>query len=453
MSDFQALADFFRYFEQPVAVLDLETTGGRAGYDRITEIAFLHFAQGTITAVSQLVNPQIPISPFIENLTGISNAMVADAPTFDQVLPDILPLLRGSLIIAHNSRFDYPFLRHECRRAGTDFAASALCSVQLSRRLYPGQRSHSLDALIARHGLAGDSRHRAMGDVRALTQFLETALHECGAVAWLQEAKQLASPPLPPADLSDTLRHTLKLLPDGHGVSLWYNADGSVSRLHVHEQAYRETAALLHKHRPARIEFTPAVGPLHAQIERIHLMRQHRLPLLEKSIRHTIRFQPDPRSGCLNARIRPLEPGFYDTPPSGLFMHPKAAKRALSDWAKQHNICPALLGILPDTPPQGAPCPVSLVRNCSPACRDQDIAAHNRSVQAAAKYLPVCDWWDQSRLTVRETDPASGVSMEFLCDSGAVLLPDNQWYSDAPLLEVLKNKSRQDKKTARAAAA
>lgn len=451
MHHFPALADFFRNFRQPVVLLDLETTGGHHIQDRITEIAFLHISNGRITPVQHLVNPQIPISPFIENLTGISNDMVAQAPTFAQLLPQLLPLLRGSLIIAHNSRFDYNFLRHECQRAGAPFAASALCSVQLSRKLYPAHHKHSLDALIERHGIPTESRHRAMSDVLALAAFLQTALHEHGPQLWLQHARQLAQPALPPDTLPVGLTATITQLSDSHGLTVWYQADGRIHALHSHEHAYRETVLLLHRNPPpARLDFIPTIGPLHTQAERIRLMAQHQLlpPHTTVSGRHTIRFQTDPVSGCLTARIRPLTAGFAPQPPTGLFAHPKAAKRALNDWAKQHHICPTLLGILPDPLPAGSPCPVSLVGHCSPACRQHNSERHNQSVTAALSQLPVCDWRGPPRTRLTETDPISGRSLEFLCDSGALWLPDYGWYSDAALLAVLKHTFKNRSKAA-----
>ena len=108
-ADLSLLANFFRALPMPVVILDLETTGGHFYADRITELAFLHFWQGNITAVQQLIQPNIPISDFVRDLTGISDEMLQGQPTFAQFAPQVLPLLRGSLLIAHNSRFDYTF--------------------------------------------------------------------------------------------------------------------------------------------------------------------------------------------------------------------------------------------------------------------------------------------------------------------------------------------------------
>ena len=148
LSRWLRLSEAFTRLNRPVVVVDLESTGGNLYQDRVTEIAFLRFENGRVEHYEQLINPGKPIPEFVVQLTGITNEMVAQAPAFDQIAPDILPLLRGSLIVAHNSRFDYTFLRHEFCRAGIDFAAPALCTVQLSRRLYPQFYKHNLDSIV-----------------------------------------------------------------------------------------------------------------------------------------------------------------------------------------------------------------------------------------------------------------------------------------------------------------
>ncbi|TFV00908.1 3'-5' exonuclease, partial [Bacillus stratosphericus] len=146
-----------------------------------TEVALLRFENGRAERYERLVNPQRSVSAFITRLTGISNEMVTAAPAFADLVGELLPLLRGSLLVAHNSRFDYTFLCHEFRRAGVDFAAPALCSVKLSRRLYPQFHKHNLDSIIERFGISAANRHRALADVLALADFLEASLAEKGA--------------------------------------------------------------------------------------------------------------------------------------------------------------------------------------------------------------------------------------------------------------------------------
>lgn len=139
----------------PLAFVDLETTGATPTRDRITEVGIVEVAEdGTVSEWSSLVNPETSIPDFIQSMTGISDAMVADAPTFADLATNIIERLQGRLFIAHNARFDYGFLKNEFKRIGIDFRATVACTVKLSRRLFPGYPKHGLDALIERHNLS-----------------------------------------------------------------------------------------------------------------------------------------------------------------------------------------------------------------------------------------------------------------------------------------------------------
>ena len=155
-----------------LAFVDLETTGATATHDRITEIGIVEVDEdGSVREWQQLVNPGMRIPPFIEQLTGISNDMVADAPPFEAIADEALRRLHGRLFIAHNARFDYGFLKTEFKRLGVDFKANVLCTVKLSRALYPEHHRHNLDSLIERHGLHAEGRHRALADAQLIHQF------------------------------------------------------------------------------------------------------------------------------------------------------------------------------------------------------------------------------------------------------------------------------------------
>jgi len=156
-----------------VACVDLETTGGSAGFHRIIEIGIVRMRAGEIVDEwSSLVNPGTRIPPSIEAFTGITGEMVADAPRFADLAEEVRGRLDGRLFVAHNARFDYGFLRREYQRLGQAFRSRLLCSVRLSRRLHPDERGHSLDAVMARHGLDCSARHRALGDARVVADFL-----------------------------------------------------------------------------------------------------------------------------------------------------------------------------------------------------------------------------------------------------------------------------------------
>ena len=141
-------------YDSDLAIVDLETTGLTARYDRIIEIAILRVQNGEVTETySSLVDPEMIISPYIEGLTGITNEDLRDAPTFTSIRNDVFRLLDGALFVAHNARFDYGFVREEFRREGIGWSAQCLCTVRLSRRLFPEHRKHSLDSIMDRFGL------------------------------------------------------------------------------------------------------------------------------------------------------------------------------------------------------------------------------------------------------------------------------------------------------------
>ena len=181
-------------------VLDLETTGGSPQRDRITEIAAVRMQDGQEAARwSTLLNPGTPIPFFIQNLTGISNQMVHDAPTFANVVPRLLEMLDGAVLVAHNAPFDHGFLLGEFARLQTNLRVKTLCTVRLSRALYPQHRSHSLNAIMQRHGLNSSARHRAMGDVDVVLKWLTMATLEHGLEQVRRHASRLVKNVLMPS--------------------------------------------------------------------------------------------------------------------------------------------------------------------------------------------------------------------------------------------------------------
>jgi DNA polymerase-3 subunit epsilon len=199
--------------------IDLETTGANPLIDRVTEIGLIEVVDGETRRWSTLVNPQRTIPAFIQGLTGIDNDMVADAPTFAEVAEALRARLQGKLFIAHNARFDYGFVKNEFKRLGQAFQADVLCTVRLSRKLYPEHHKHNLDSLIVRHGLQAADRHRALADAELIWQFWQQARQSLPEEALLAAVRhQLKRPTLPPhldaAVLDD--------LPDAPGVYLIY---------------------------------------------------------------------------------------------------------------------------------------------------------------------------------------------------------------------------------------
>ncbi len=167
---------------RPLVFVDVETTGGMARDSRILEIGALRVETGKVVAsMSQVLDPEEPVPGWITNLTGIEPYETAGKPTFSQALPQVAEILHGAVFVAHNVNFDYSFFTEEFRRLGKVFAMDKLCTVRLSRALYPNEQSHRLDEVIRRHGYHVSSRHRAYDDAEVLHKFWHDSLAHFGA--------------------------------------------------------------------------------------------------------------------------------------------------------------------------------------------------------------------------------------------------------------------------------
>jgi DNA polymerase-3 subunit epsilon len=159
--------------QQAYVVVDVETTGGRGEHHRVTEIGAVKVVNGEVVDRFQtLLNPQRSIPPNIIRLTGITPAMVADAPCFADVADDFEAFMKDAIFVAHNVEFDYGFIAREYARLGRPFRYPKLCTCASMRRLYPGHRSYSLASLCAQYDIALKQHHRALCDAEAAAELL-----------------------------------------------------------------------------------------------------------------------------------------------------------------------------------------------------------------------------------------------------------------------------------------
>lgn len=158
-------------------IIDIETTGGQYNQEGITEIAIYKFdGHDVVDQFISLVNPEIPIQPFVVKLTGINNAMLRSAPKFYEVAKRIIEITEGCVVVAHNASFDYRILQTEFRRLGYDFKKPTLCTVELSKKIIPGLPSYSLGKLVRSLGIPMADRHRASGDAMATVKLFKMLL-------------------------------------------------------------------------------------------------------------------------------------------------------------------------------------------------------------------------------------------------------------------------------------
>lgn len=213
--------------EKLYAVVDIETTGGRASRDKITEIAIvLYDGKQIIDTYETLINPECRIPYGITQLTGITQEMVNDAPKFYEVAKKVVEMTEGAIFVAHNVRFDYSFLRAEFAQLGFTFTRKQLCTVRLSRQAYPHISSHSLDSMIRFLKLNVNNRHRAMGDAVVTTELLEIILKKEESE---EEVENMVNLGIKEALLPKNITlDTIHGLPEECGVYYFHNEKGEV---------------------------------------------------------------------------------------------------------------------------------------------------------------------------------------------------------------------------------
>ena len=207
------------------AVVDVETTGGKYGEEGITEIAVYKYDGHELTdQLISLINPERPIQPFVENLTGINQHMLRNAPKFYELAKRIVEITNDCVLVAHNASFDYRMLQTEFDRLGFDFERKTLCTVELSKKLIPDVESYKLGKLVRSLGIPLSDRHRAAGDARATLELLKILLHKDGEKHIIKNLIKANSNSKKP-------KHLLKLLqmvPSTMGVYYLHNAKGDV---------------------------------------------------------------------------------------------------------------------------------------------------------------------------------------------------------------------------------
>ena len=402
--------------DRALIFLDLETTGATAHVDRITEIGLVEVDQGRhVGEWSSLVNPERPIPAMIESLTGITDAMVADAPTFAQLAGDLYQRLAGKTLVAHNARFDFGFLRNEFRRVGLKYAPDVLCTVRLSRRLYPQERRHNLDSVIARHGLSCDNRHRALADARVLWDFTRH-IHQDLDTSEIRNAvvDQLRKPQLPPSLPTDLPEQ----IPEAPGVYAFYAKDNVA--LHVGKSANLRARVLSHfsgDKRPAwrasteiaRVEWKDTAGEPGAQFLHARWLKELQ-PLHNSRPRHHEELwslQWDPINGP--SIPMPVDSAGMDLSRAsnlhGMFRSERTALNALRKAADEHGLCHIGTGLQTGS----GPCLGHLLRRCRGLCVGAETTiAHSMRMMQALHALRLRDWPHAGPIGVREHDAMTG---------------------------------------------
>lgn len=387
---------------QPIAIVDVETTGGSPLGHRIIEIGIVRLEPGREpVSFTSLVNPHHFVSHFIYQLTGIRPDDLQGAPDFEDIAGRVDELLQDAVFVAHNARFDYSFVKNEFMRLGQNFSAKTVCSARLSKALYPEHRKHNLDSLIERHGLSMANRHRALDDAQAVLDFFVRACEDRGEPAFAAAFERLhAGKRLVQCDIPI---ETLKALPEAPGVYLFYGEKNEV--LYVGKAKNLKERVLTHLHEDHQNGKTLSLAEKARDVETRRTAGELSALLLESELIKTLkpifnRHLKGQKQYIVLTR-RPNADGYYTIEMEavaaiddsreivGIFPSVRKAKEVLLDTAHEYRLCAKILGL----EKAAGPCFSYHLKNCKGACvREEASHAYNaRFVEAFG--TPVISRW------------------------------------------------------------
>jgi len=412
------------------AFVDVETTGFNPTSDRIIEIAVVRYEDGQIRDTYQtLINPEIYVSNFIQEMTGIDMVALQSAPLFVDIAEEILERLEGATLVAHNVGFDYGFLKAEFRRLNYDFRPDKLCTVQLSRALFPQYTGHGLDAVISRFGIQVHDRHRALGDTLATIKFFEIARDKIGADYFGQTIKRLTRTAQLPPNISSAV---IEKLPNTTGVYLFYGENGTLLyvgksrniRQRVKDHFYIDdpnSFKFLHEIRD--IDYEVTAGEIGALIRESTLIKE-RLPLFNKQLRRTRRLilakemlQDDGYKTVTLEEKSSIDAAEVERI-VGVYRSKKQAKEHIALLTAQHHLCDRFMG-LENT--RGA-CFGYHLKRCHGACAGHEAPAkYNTRFDVAFGEYRLKSWPYDGPVAIREYNSEFEMSEAHVLDKWCYL--------------------------------
>lgn len=405
-------------FEQPLTIVDIETTGARVVYDRIIEIGILRVEQGKIVKKYQkLINPQMYISPFISQFTGITQEELKDAPTFEDIKEDIYSFFEDSFFVAHNVRFDYGFIKNEFKRFGVTFSSKHFCSARLSRLLFPQHHHHNLDSIIERFGLECENRHRAYDDAKVIYDFFQAVEKIVEPDLLTESLQKLFVRPSMPTEITSQIDN----LPESPGVYMFYDAQkmplyvgkstNIKGRVISHfANDYTSSKEMNMCQQVTRIDFQKTHGELGALLMESALIKEMQ-PMFNRVLRRMHKLTL--------LRLIKTEQGYYSvdletvdtiTPKDtdsilGIFKSVKQAKTFLDTVCKDYHLCGKLLKL---EKAKGA-CFLHKIEVCQGACiGGESVDEYNARCLTGFDATRIQPWPFKGPIAILERDKQSG---------------------------------------------
>ena len=376
------------------AIVDIETTGGSARIEKITEIAvYQHDGEKITGEFVSLVNPERNIPYFITNLTGISNEMVEEAPKFYEIARDIIEFTEGRTFVAHNARFDYSFLRQEFKSLGYNFKRNIIDTVTLCRKLIPGHRSYSLGNICKELNITINGRHRAAGDAFATVRLFELLtdrdrqINGCSSDLLRNTRLSKLNPNLNTAKLDS--------IPDEPGIYYFYNEKGDLiyigksrnlqQRIRTHLSNNTSNRAMEMRDIIADIDWEVTGSELIALLKESSEIKTNK-PVYNRAQRRTGFqygiFSHTDKNGYINFTCGQIN---TDETPISVFTSREKAKSRLLSLVEKYDLCQKLTGLY-DT---DGPCFHYQVGICKGACcgKETHIRYNERAGKAAEEFI------------------------------------------------------------------
>lgn len=415
-----------------LAFVDIETTGGSFFTDRIIEIGILRVEDGVVIAqYNSFINPETYIPKEISLLTGITDQDVALAPTFSSVSRDLYKLLEDCVFVAHNARFDLSFLKQAFRRDELTFAPKHLCTVKLSRALYPHYRHHNLDSLIERFNLACPNRHRAFDDAAVLWQFLQMVTKTVSEDVITAAINRITKRPAIPPNLSE---EDLDKLPESPGVYIFYGEEqiplyvgksiNLKDRIRSHFAADQtDTKEMKIAQQVCRIETIVTSGELGALVKEAQLVKELK-PLYNSKLRLkreltvlTKKMTDQGYSTIELKRVNELDPNELANI-LAVYSSTKHMKNTLRHLCQEFSLCPRLVGLEPG---KGS-CFAYELERCQGAClgAEQPLFYNVRFAQAFAN-TKLKSWPFAGPVAIVEENELDDATHGYIVDKWCIL--------------------------------
>jgi DNA polymerase III subunit epsilon len=417
-----------------LAFLDIETTGGSLRSDRIIEIGILRVENNKLKKkVNFLIDTEVYLPREITRLTGITESMLRDAPTFSQIKEAILETIDGCTLVAHNASFDYGFLKNELKRFGTSFTAKRICTVKLSRSLYPEFKTHNLDSIISRFNLSCNGRHRALGDARVLWDFYNIVCKSFPEEKLLEAINFNLRRPNVPLNINPKI---LEDLPEEPGVYIFHGNDMPLyvgksrnirRRVLSHfSNNHHSTTEMKILQQTTNIETIVTTGELSALLLESELVKKMQ-PLFNRKLRKsreiTVLKLADPHNSYhtlsieIASDIAPEEINKVVT----VFKNKKQAVDYLRNLARNNSLCEKLLG-LEKTSGRKKSCFAHQLGRCNGACIGKEhFLKYNMRLVQAISTKRIKPWPFSGPILIREEALSSNDSTGFLINKWCFL--------------------------------